>query len=599
MTPRLQLQQGSMNESISLYQYMCTHIVGTEKYVKTIRMMNAVRDDVSSEDENICITSGSFGEGLEMRGSDIDIMYIDKSTEVHENITSSVYSPLKTYLSMASQETKPGFTILRLVKSNNPLIVSICKKSKMGLCLSNYLFKQLFTTRYSSVIHGPSVSDVAGCFDIVHCFSSKSWITPASQWITRSKNPWPTKTTKELIKDHGVLFVPTGVNGSPQEEFEWRISFSVGEKLLVYTFSHTQLLCYSLMKILVKDVIEKIEGCKKLLSSYYLKTIMFWISEETNPSIWRPENLIKCFMICLRRLIYFVQNSCCPHFFIPENNMFHNKIEGENRDVLLSALNGLFSYGWQCIFISDQIMRVHISPCTIKIDRRNLYYADVNKFLGSKVLNIHLLICGRESNYRRVVYRTIYSCSTKLQYIRTYYMSLMCNHFSQSIELNFGNNKNQYVQYKSGLNYLLMNFYHDAVSGYLMLASFFHRFKQFEYCFQIVQYALSKCTGEKLYPNTKLSDMQCNLINLDIFKKKGVVRMLKFLLLDSVQFTVKSTVFPRELPKQIVVDGISPEEYVIELYRLHVCPNNPDLWRDSLRVLQSITAERRGLTSSL
>lgn len=578
---------------------MCQHIVGTEKYVETIRMMNAVRDDVSSENENICITSGSFGEGLEMRGIDIDIMYIDKSTEVHENITSPVYSPLKTYLSMVSQETKPGFTMLRLVKSNNPMIVSSCKKSKMGRCLSNDLFKQYFITKYSSVIHGPSVSDVAGCFDIVHCVYSKSWVTPASQWITRSNNPWPGRNTKQNIKDHGILFVPTGVKGSPQEEFEWRISFSVGEKLLVYTFSHTQLLCYALMKILVKDIIENNSGCKNLLCSYYLKTIMFWISEEKDPSIWTPGNLIQCFMMCFSRLVYCVQNSCCPNFFIQENNMFQNKIEGDNRDVLLAALNFFYNFGWKCIFFSDQINGVNISPCAIDFDHRNFYYADINKFLGSKILKIHWLLCGSESNYRRMVYRTIYSCSSKLQYIRTYYLSLMCHHFCQSIDFNCCNNKIKYVRYKRGLSYLLKNFYHDAVSGYMMLASFFYSLEQFEYCFRILQIALLKCTNEKLYPNTKLSEIQRNLINLDVFKKKVVVRMLKFLLLDFVQFSINSTLFPNKLPKQIVVNGISPEEYVIELYHLHVRSYNPDVWGDSSRVLQSITTERRSLNSSL
>lgn len=49
---------------------MCQNIVGTADYVKQIRLMNAVRDNLTSNNFGTYITSGSFGEGLEMRGSD-------------------------------------------------------------------------------------------------------------------------------------------------------------------------------------------------------------------------------------------------------------------------------------------------------------------------------------------------------------------------------------------------------------------------------------------------------------------------------------------------------------------------------------------------
>lgn len=53
----------------------------------------------------------------------------------------------------------------------------------------------------------------------------------------------------------------------------------------MYTCTHTQLLCYALMKKMLKDVIDLLvsiidKDCGTILCSYFLKTIVFWISEE-------------------------------------------------------------------------------------------------------------------------------------------------------------------------------------------------------------------------------------------------------------------------------------------------------------------------------
>ncbi|XP_052083522.1 cyclic GMP-AMP synthase-like [Mytilus californianus] len=177
------------------------------------------------------------------------------------------------------------------------------------------------------------------------CFHCKTWVSPATKWITRSSNSWPSHDVKQGIIKHGVLVVPIGVKGSPKEDLQWRVSFSVGEKLLINTFTHTQLLCYALLKIILKDVIATNLECKDLLCSYFLKTIIFWISEELPQSIWKPGNIIPCFMICFSRLVYCVEHSVCFHYFIPENNMFENKIEGRGREILLEKLYSLYSYG--------------------------------------------------------------------------------------------------------------------------------------------------------------------------------------------------------------------------------------------------------------
>lgn len=115
------------------------------------------------------------------------------------------------------------------------------------------------------IVHGPCFSDKDCYFDLVRCLHCKSWVTPELQWMTRSNNYWSTYDVKQSIINHGVICMSICVKGSTKEDLEWGMSFSVGEKLLVYTFTHVQLLCYALMKILLKDVIEIALDCKDLL----------------------------------------------------------------------------------------------------------------------------------------------------------------------------------------------------------------------------------------------------------------------------------------------------------------------------------------------
>ncbi|XP_052077399.1 uncharacterized protein LOC127715403 isoform X2 [Mytilus californianus] len=264
--------------SIALYRYMCLNIVGSEEHVKTIRMVHTVRDNLPGNDDKGRITSGSFGEGLEMRGSDIDLMKKIPFTEVCETINIPC-NPDKTYFTMETDDTDPGFTLLRLIHIDefNPLV--FCVQIGGKYYLSNIYIKQIFLNKSSSpIIHGPCISDEDGVYDTAPYLHCKSWITQAQPWITRSNNGWPGHNVKQSIIKQGVLFVAKGIQGSTKEEFEWRISFSVGEKRLIYTFTHTQLLCYALLKILLKDVISIDLDCKELLCSYFMKTILFWIS---------------------------------------------------------------------------------------------------------------------------------------------------------------------------------------------------------------------------------------------------------------------------------------------------------------------------------
>jgi len=498
----------SRDTSLSLYRYLCHHVVGTEETVKTRIVLNAINDNLNCNKVLLHITSGSSGEGLMMKGSDMDIMLVFKGVNVYEDISSARVNSTDTCVAMEMMDTKLGFTHLRLLHCNSNVILKMCTKVGNDLYLSSKLCKSIFMHKFVEVVHGPCLSDKDGYLDFAFTLHSRQWISIANQWVTRSNCSWPSSDVKSHIIDHGALFVPIGSKGSKNEHIEWRISFSVSEKLLIYSFTHTQLLCYALMKILIKDVVNRDSRCKDLICSFYIKNIIFWVSEEIPLSIWRPENLISCFLRCFRRLIYCLEYRICLHYFIPKINMFEDKINEQERGLLLGHLNALWSYGWRSVLLSEQlstftILRHHIynnAEIQAGYIRHILCSSAVEKgIMDYEISFIKAVHCIRQSRRFKSYYR--------------YFMSMICSHVIQRDRVvSVNRNKDQYKQYRRRLSYLIQNIHHDAVSGWLMLASFYYQMKQYDTSLYIIYYAVSKCTPEKVYHQENLTDWQYELV---------------------------------------------------------------------------------------
>jgi hypothetical protein len=68
------------------------------------------------------ITRGGGGEGLEMKGSDFDVMLVYKNVTVYEDISSARVNLTETCVAMEMEDTKLGFTRMRLLHCNNNII---------------------------------------------------------------------------------------------------------------------------------------------------------------------------------------------------------------------------------------------------------------------------------------------------------------------------------------------------------------------------------------------------------------------------------------------------------------------------------------------
>lgn len=67
---------------VRLYKYLCEEVVGSENIVRYRRLYYNLHDELSNDNEYELISSGSKVEGLDLPGSDFDVMLLLKSWEV-------------------------------------------------------------------------------------------------------------------------------------------------------------------------------------------------------------------------------------------------------------------------------------------------------------------------------------------------------------------------------------------------------------------------------------------------------------------------------------------------------------------------------------
>ena len=111
---------------------------------------------------------------------------------------------------------------------------------------------------------------------------------------------------------------------------EWRISFSVAERTLVWSFNHVQMQCYAVMKLILKEFINP--HCSppcRVLCSYFIKTFLFWEYEETDPSYWCKENFRECVMRLMSGFHECIRVRSLKHYFIPSFNLLSVKTTDE------------------------------------------------------------------------------------------------------------------------------------------------------------------------------------------------------------------------------------------------------------------------------
>ena len=156
--------------------------------------------------------------------------------------------------------------------------------------------------------------------DRVPAIECMGWPVDANEWKTRQPRNWPSAELVENISTSGFMIVPKPSDISGDTKREWRLSFSNPEAKLLDSFNECQAKVYYLLRSLyVRYLKEKLRG---VLTSYHLKTVMFWMLEKEEHSAWSEESILEMFFRVLRKLLKFTKDGFCPHYFVRSHNLF-------------------------------------------------------------------------------------------------------------------------------------------------------------------------------------------------------------------------------------------------------------------------------------
>ena len=351
------------SERSAILSLMVDEVSGTEEMVTTRQDKCRVWDCIVSCEQNRgTYYTGSKAEGLNLPGSDNDYMH-DVNDLLNIRVAQTTQearvasSPRISTLLLCTDNVNPGFALLRWL-SNSPLILDpLLLRASQNMYGFPHLSSFLFTHEClqaanpgdgkTRVIHGPSIETWSeymdrsqSGYDTVPSIHCPFWPCGAEEWLHRPRRyGWPTPTDITQITDFGCHLVAIGYPLSSSKEMEWRISFSVAERILVWSFNHIQIQCYAVMKIILKEFIKvRCSPPNYVLCSYFIKTFLFWKFEVTESTFWRADNFRACISFLLVEFTKCIRDGELPHYFFPSFNLLSVKLTREAQRELLPIL---------------------------------------------------------------------------------------------------------------------------------------------------------------------------------------------------------------------------------------------------------------------
>ncbi|XP_060085940.1 uncharacterized protein LOC132565315 [Ylistrum balloti] len=354
--------------SLLLSTYLDRNLTGTQEEVHIRRRAQFLNELLTNPAFRrfTQFLGGSIGEGLCIQGSDKDQMMIDNTVSV---MYPDQYIPQnmkqKTILYMRDGDFRPGYVSLELRQigqQSSPIFFNSLVEKETSVFISSDIYREQYVSKNCTLSYlgyesnGPSSTTKAiGELDSVYCFPCNTWPKEAREWITRPRlHGWPCQTLIDKIVQCGCHLVPVGDKCSEDTFLQWRISFATAERSLVHSFSHVQLKVYGLLKYFLKQIkgtLKDTIGDDDILCSYFLKTILFHAIENTCQMFWQNKNLFYCFWHCFSILIGWVKAGFCPNYFIPANNLFRRKVQGQHQQILLDILNQYSAMKWMCLSV--------------------------------------------------------------------------------------------------------------------------------------------------------------------------------------------------------------------------------------------------------
>ena len=167
--------------------------------------------------------------------------------------------------------------------------------------------------------------------DVAVSLTFSGWPNVATEWLNRANRDSHLLSIGIIQKiargGCHLVYKPSGLSEDP--ELDWRFSFSKAERTLLQYHSdkHALKLCYIMLRYTYKKHLKPRLDTKKVLASYYLKTLFLRLAEtETGFDYYNLDDhrLGGLFEFMVKKLKDSYQKQMLPHYFIRQWNLLRD-----------------------------------------------------------------------------------------------------------------------------------------------------------------------------------------------------------------------------------------------------------------------------------
>ena len=293
-------------------------------------------------------SEGGFYNDIDRMHFRNDIITVEDDTAVVDDGRLVTESDSLCLLSMNTSDCYPGFTRLQLKSQNLRAQPNIFKEinGKMYVAcgkLKTYLLEdELKVTSGPVSGHGPALTSVGAVpglnkdMDFVSSIKCADWPFQARDFLRRMQKM---SIAKEKLPP--CLLVPVAHPQSDMPDIEFRMSFSLIEKYLIQRWSAEQFDCYSKCKHLCNRYVKTVQENQKGISSYFVKTAMFWMIERNSTKLPNSGPLVYTVQDLLKTLYKMIQDKHLPNYFISECNLISSYFDQQIEEIL-SKMDNVF-----------------------------------------------------------------------------------------------------------------------------------------------------------------------------------------------------------------------------------------------------------------
>lgn len=157
--------------------------------------------------------------------------------------------------------------------------------------------------------------------DRVAAIECENWPITAAEWVNRHRRNWPSESVVTEISKGGFAVVPKPSSATGDIDKEWRFSFSKAEAVLLQGLAGNQRKVYYVLRSIYVRYIK--QRGETILSSYCIKTALFWMLQDKDQSFWNQTNISSIILSVFQLMYDYLKDQYFPHFFLPSHNILY------------------------------------------------------------------------------------------------------------------------------------------------------------------------------------------------------------------------------------------------------------------------------------